>query len=237
MEKKSLIWMIIEALILLMVLSFVWNHYDNKLDISEQNLIASRSKLEELTLENGNLLFEKDSYILKIKDLETEIGVSKKEIKDLQRKLDSSVAYIAKIEGQYKMDTVYAVKDSLIYINNDNYIAKFSYKDKWFSINGENDISINNKKIDNINTNLYDIIMNASLTIGITDSYKFFIETDNPYLNINNVNSSAIENSIMIPKKKRFNFGFQMGMGLSYDLFSKSWGVGPYAGAGLQINF
>lgn len=237
MEKKSLIWMIIEALILLMVLSFVWNHYDNKLDISEQNLIASRSKLEELTLENGNLLFEKDSYILKIKDLETEIGVSKKEIKNLQRKLDSSVAYIAKIEGQYKMDTVYTVKDSLIYVNNDNYIAKFSYKDKWFSINGENDISINNKKIDNINTNLYDIIMNASLTIGITDSYKFFIETDNPYLNINNVNSSAIENSIMIPKKKRFNFGFQMGMGLSYDLFSKSWGVGPYAGAGLQINF
>lgn len=237
MEKKSLIWMIIEALILLMVLSFVWNHYDNKLDISEQNLIASRSKLEELTLENGNLLFEKDSYILKIKDLETEIGVSKKEIKNLQRKLDSSVAYIAKIEGQYKMDTVYTVKDSLIYVNNDNYIAKFSYKDKWFSINGENDISINNKKIDNINTNLYDIIMNASLTIGITDSYKFFIETDNPYLNINNVNSSAIENSIMTPKKKRFNFGFQMGMGLSYDLFSKSWGVGPYAGAGLQINF
>lgn len=237
MEKKSLIWMIIEALILLMVLSFVWNHYDNKLDISEQNLIASRSKLEELTLENGNLLFEKDSYILKIKDLETEIGVSKKEIKDLQRKLDSSVAYIAKIEGQYKMDTVYTVKDSLIYVNNDNYIAKFSYEDKWFSINGENNISINNKKIDNINTNLYDIIMNASLTIGITDSYKFFIETDNPYLNINNVNSSAIENSIMVPKKKRFNFGFQMGMGLSYDLFSKSWGVGPYAGAGLQINF
>lgn len=237
MEKKSLIWMIIEALILLMVLSFVWNHYDNKLDISEQNLIASRSKLEELTLENGNLLFEKDSYILKIKDLETEIGVSKKEIKNLQRKLDSSVAYIAKIEGQYKIDTVYTVKDSLIYVNNDNYIAKFSYEDKWFSINGENDISINNKKIDNINTNLYDIIMNASLTIGITDSYKFFIETDNPYLNINNVNSSAIENSIMVPKKKRFNFGFQMGMGLSYDLFSKSIGVGPYAGAGLQINF
>ena len=230
--------MVIEAVILLFILSLVWNYYDKKLDISEQNLIASNSKINELVLKNGDLIYERDSYILKVNELEEKIGITKQEANEIKRKLDSSLAYISKIESTYKIDTVYTVKDSIVYVNNEHITAHFSYKDKWFGLNGTNDIYFgNDNNIKNVSTNIYNMQMKTDLTIGVTDDYKLFIKSNNPYLIIDNMNGAAIENSIMVPRKKRINFGIQVGFGCHYGLISKSMDIGPYGGVGVEYNF
>ena len=238
MDKKTIILMTVEAIILILVMSIIGGCYSRKLNTCEQNLIASKSELNEMKLKNGELLYEKDAYILKIRDLEDELGIRKSEVNEIKKRLNSSIAYISKIEGQMKIDTVYTVKDSIVYISKDNVLVEFSYEDKWLNLHGENHLIFgDDNKIKKTSTNLYDITMNSSFTLGIAENYKIFIKTDNPYITIDNIDASVIENSIISPKKKRFSWGVQVGFGLQYGLINKNLDVGPYGGVGIQWNF
>ena len=230
--------MTVEAIILILVMSIIGGCYSRKINTYEQNLIASKSELNEIKLKNGELLYEKDAYILKIRDLEDELGIRKSEVNEIKKRLNSSIAYISKIEGQMKIDTVYTVKDSIVYISKDNVLIEFSYEDKWLNLHGENHLIFgDNNKIKKTSTNLYDITMKSSFTLGIAENYKIFIKTDNPYISIDNIDASVIENSIIAPKKKRFSWGVQLGFGLQYGLINKNLDVGPYGGVGIQWNF
>lgn len=238
MDKKTIILMFIEAIVLVVVMSIIGGCYSKKLKTYEQNLIASKSELNEVKLKNGELLYEKDSYILKIRDLEDELGIRKSEINEIKNKLKSSIAYISKIESQIKIDTVYTVKDSIVYVNNDNVLIEFSYDDKWMNLRGENHILFgHDNKIKKTTTTLYDVTMKTSFTLGIAENYKIFIKTDNPYISVDNIDASVIENSIIAPKKKRFSWGVQLGFGLQYGLINKNLDIGPYGGVGLEWNF
>ena len=52
MDRKSIISMVLEALIFLVVITFGYRMMDSKLDISEQNIIAYKGQVEELELKN-----------------------------------------------------------------------------------------------------------------------------------------------------------------------------------------
>lgn len=229
-SKKSIISLIIEAVIFLGIISFGYQTISNKLKRSEQNIIAYKNQIEQLELKNGELLSTRDSYLMDKNQLEEELDITKKEIKELEKKLGSSLAYIAKIQSEIKIDTIETVKDSIIYINNTPQEIFFNYKDEWFSLKGTNNVFKST-------TSLYDINMIVPLTLGLTNDYKLFIRSPNPYVYFTDMDGAVINGSKLIPKEKHWSFGIHGGFGVSYDMLSKNLGVGPYMGAGISYKF
>lgn len=235
MNRKTLLSYLIEATIFIIIIVIGWNYYNDRLETTTQNLIAYKGQLSEVELQNKNLLVAKDSYIATINDLEEQLDITKKEAKEIQRQLDSKIAYIAKIEQSVKIEYVEVVKDSLIYINNQHAIAKFHYNDEWMRFDGENEFRFGNNF--DYTTRVQNINITAPLTIGLTNDYQIFVTTPNPYITFTDIEGSVIENSILRPRKKRFNWGLQFGFGTTYDIIEKDLAIGPYGGIGVEINF
>ena len=236
-RTKNILWHVLELVIFSIILSCVWNYYSKENKTHQQNLKAAQTELYEVKLKNGELLSVRDSYIATINDLETLLDISKNEIKDLQRKLDSKIAYISKIETNTKIEYVEVLKDSIVYVNNNpnDIISHFHYSDEWLKISGENNIKLGDKF--ESNTILNKIEINTPLTVGLTNDYQIFISSPNPYLNINNIEGAVIDKSKFQQRKKRFNWGLQMGFGPMYDVIDKDIAVGIYCGIGGEINF
>lgn len=237
MNRQTLLSYLIEAVIFIAIIAGLWGYYDRKLDTSDQNLLAFRGKLEQVELKNGELLASRDSYIATINDLEELLGIAKQEARDMQRQLNSKIAYIAKLEQNTKIEYIEVVKDSIIYVDNgpQKVIASFNYNDKWLSFNGENEFNLGDKF--DYKTTLYNIQMNTPLTVGLTNDYKIFVKSDNPYVNFSSIEGAVIDNQALRPKKKRFGWGLQLGFGVMYDVIDKDVAVGPYAGLGVELNF
>ena len=236
-DKKTLLGYIIEGVILIAILAFVWGWYSDKLNDSEQNLRAMKGRVEMVEMQNSELLYSRDSYIASINDLEELLAISKQQVKDMQRQLDSKVAYIAKLEQNTKIEYVEVVKDSIVYVDNStkHLIASFHYQDKWLSLNGENEFDFTNDF--NYKTILRNIRMNAPLTVGLTNDYKIFVTTSNPYVSFSEIEGAVIDNSVIKPRKKRFGWGLHGGIGVMYDVIDKDIAVGPTASFGVHINF
>lgn len=230
--NKSILISIIEFVIFLGIIVWGYNKMNNKLDVSEQNLKAYKNQAKNLELENGELIRVRDSYILEIDQLQEEFNVSKREVKDLQKKLNSSLAYISKMESNIRIDTINNVKDSIIYIDSTKTNIYFKYTDEWFSLEG---LTKRNKF--QYDTELYNINMKVPLKFGITDDYTMFIQSDNPYMEFGEINGAVIEGSKFLPKEKRWSWGIHGGIGIGYDLITRRLGIGPYLGVGIQYNF
>ena len=228
-DKKSIISLIVEAVLFLSIISFGYKVMNSKLETSEQNLIAYKGRMEQLELKNGELISTRDSYILDKKNLEEALEVSKDEIKMLERKLESSLAYIANMESQIRIDTVTIVKDSIIYDEEDIAQIHFEYDDDWFGVKGTTDLMS-----PEITTSLYDIKMYVPIQWGMMDNYKIFVKSDNPYVSFTNLDGAVIDGSKLIPKQRKFGLSVQGGMGVNYDLIGKQLGVGPYLGVGVH---
>ena len=234
-NKRTLLSYLIEAVIFIAIIAGLWGYYDRKLDISDQNLLAFRGKLEQVELKNGELLAARDSYIATISDLEELLGVAKQEVRDIQRQLNSKIAYIARLEQNTKIEYIEVVKDSIVYINNTNAIAKFHYTDKWITLIGENEFTFGDDF--KYTTTFSDISINTPLTVGLTNDYKIFVKSDNPYVNFSSIEGAVIDNSVLKPRKTRFSWGLQAGIGAMYDVIDKGAVVGPYVGVGVGFNF
>lgn len=234
---KNILWHIIEVFIFLVIISCVWNYYSNENEINQQNLKAAQNELYEVKLKNGELLTVRDSYIATIGDLEQLLDVSKKDVNELQRQLDSKIAYISKIESNTKVEYIEVVRDSIIYVNNDpnGIITPFHYNDKWMNITGQNNIKLGESF--ECTTLLNEININTPLTVGLTDDYQIFVSSPNPYLNISDIDGAVLDKSKFRPRKKLINWGFQMGFGLMYDIIDNDIAVGVYCGVGAEINF
>lgn len=237
-NKKSILWFLIEIVVFLLILTSVWGYFNNKLNDSEQNLKAAKGYITQVELKNGELLSARDSYIASINDLEELLDITKQEVKDIQRQLDSKVAYISRLESQTRIEYIEVVKDSIIYVNNENtrsIIAPFHYRDKWLSFNGKNEFNFEPEF--DYTTSISDININTTLTVGLTNDYQIFVTSSNPYVSFDNIEGAVIDKSVLKPRKKRFNWGLQMGFGAMYDVMNKNIAVGPYAGVGAEFNF
>ena len=236
-EKKTLLGYLLEAVVFIGIIAIIWGIYSNKLDASEQNLKAARGQIEQVELKNGELLTSRDSYIATINDLEDLLDISKKEAKELQRKLDSKIAYISKIESQVKVEYIETVRDSIIYINNDPAYATstFRYNNDWINLIGRNEFIFDDEFT--YNTTIESLSVNVPLNVGLTDNYQIFVKTPNPYVSFSNIEGAVIDNSVLRPRKKRFGWGIQFGVGTMYDIVDNDIAVGPYGGFGIHINF
>jgi hypothetical protein len=228
-DRKSIISLIVEAVLFLGIISFGYKVMNGKLETSEQNLTAYKGQMEQLELKNGELIATRDSYILDKKNLEEALNVSKSEVKELEKKLNSSLAYIANMESQVRIDTVTIVKDSIIYDEGDIAQIHFDYDDDWFGVKGTTDLTG-----PEITTSLYDIKMYVPIQWGMTDNYKIFVKSDNPYVSFTNLDGAVIDGSKIIPKQRKFGLSVQGGFGVNYDLIKKNLGVGPYLGVGVH---
>ena len=237
MDRKTIILMVFEAIILIGIGALIWVYYDEKNEKYEQNWKAAESELRELKLENGNLLYKKDLYILKERELSNVIEFDKKEIKELKNALESSLAYISKMESKVEIDSIIMVRDSIVYVSPADAVAKFSFQNNWVTMNGSNLITFNGNNISNISTAMSKIDIKTPLTVGITEDYQIFVKTSNPYVQITDINGAILDASKFAPKKKRFGWGVQAGVGAQYGLFSQKFDVGPYVGVGFEINF
>lgn len=237
-NKKPILWFLIEIVVFLLILTSVLGYFNNKLDDSEQNLKAAKGYITQVELRNGELLSARDSYIASIDDLEELLDISKQEVKDIQRQLDSKVAYISRLESQTRIEYIEVVKDSIIYVNNEDtcsIITPFHYRDEWISFNGRNEFNFEPEF--DYTTSISNINISTPLTIGLTNDYQIFVTSPNPYVTFTDIDGAVINKSIIRPRKNRFNWGLQLGVGAMYDIIDKDISVGPYVGVGAEFNF
>ena len=220
---------------IILIILFILLIYNNiniykKNAIYKENIETLLDSVHTLYTSNGELLSYKQSYILAKKDLESYIDISTKERREIERKLNSSLAYIAKLESSLQIDTIYT-RDSVV-IDNTKTIIYFDYKDKWVTLQGNTKIEDND-----YSTMLSSLQMNVPLKLGLTEDRKIFVSSDNPYLNIASIDGAAIENSLLYPKKKKWNIGIQLGVGACYDILHTNIAIGPYVGVGISYGF
>ena len=231
MQKKTIILLFVEAIIFLTIIFGGYYYMSRKIDTAEQNIRAYKGEIESLELKNGELLTVRDSYILKKNELEEELGITKSEIKELKKKLNSTLTYISKIEAEIRVDTIETVRDSIVYVDS-NPSIHFSYQDKWLSFNGQTNI------LNNIpNTSIYNLLVSTSAKVGLTEDYQFFIQTDNPYVKFTSIEGSVIDGTKLYPKKQKWSWGLQGGMGMVYGMTQKQFDLGLYLGIGVEKKF
>lgn len=224
---------IIEAfiLILLFLIGFSWfgSVQNRKIERLKENLEASMDTVAVLKLKNGDYLYEKKMYELREKELEEYLDISKEEIKDIKKKLASSLETIAKLKSSVRIDTVKVdvVRDSIIYYNECYYHGSFYNRDKWISFDGSVTINKEDARVD-----IYDIDVPVPLVLGQTKDGQFFVTSENPYFSVTDIDAASIKKS-----KQRFSLGVYAGLGVYYGLTSKQVDIGPGGGVGFFWNF
>lgn len=199
---------------------------------AEHNLAVQKDSVHYVQLKNGQLMAERESYILKEKELQEYLDISNKDRKDLEKKLGSSLKEIAKLKGNVKIDTVKTtiIKDSIIYKPDSLIYVKFMYGDEWLDFRG--DLSVTP---DSSGVALYDVNIPLDVTVGWSKKGKFFITTPNPYVNFGKIDAAQLGSQRQ--NQKRWYIGLQGGMYVIYDTPRKRVATGPGFGFGIGHSF
>ena len=231
LDMKTIIISIIEALIFIFIISSISHCTNQKIQTLDHNLVAAQDEIQTLVLENGNLLSEKTAYILKNKELESVLEITKQEKKDIEKKLNDKIAYIANISGQVRVDTL-TLRDTVYKTSDNKFDINWSYNDKWLRLSGATQYDGHKSS-----TNLHGISLYTPLKVGLTDNYTIFVEAENPYLKITNIEGAIIDGSNLRPKPNYWTLSLQGGMGAQYGLINNKFDIGPYMGVGVSYNF
>lgn len=214
--------------------TFIYLHHRNSVKSQqiaqyEQNWKAAQDSVEYYRLKNGELLAERQSFILSESELRSQLCMSKDEVKDLKKKLGSALALVAKVQSEVRIDSIYIESEPTI-VATDTLSAPISFNDNWLSISGQ--VNYGSGKV---RTNLYNISMSAPVTVGTAENGKFFVSTSNPYLHITDITSVVSEK--VVPRRKHWSIGIGIGPSVGYDFHHKDiyWGIGGTIG--LQYNF
>lgn len=186
-------------------------HHNAANKILEQNFKAATDTIEVLKLKNGELLYEKSAFILKENELQTQLSLSKDEIKELKKKI-GGINTITKIETQVEFDTIYIKNNS---IGPSQF--SFEYNDNWLKLKG-----LSTKDT----TQIYDISVPIDLVVGMSKDYNIFVKSDNPYLKVNNIEGAVVDRNIF-EKKSSWSHGVSIGFGIQYGLSNKRFDYGP----------
>lgn len=231
LDINTIIISIIEFLIFLFILTSINNCNQERIEKLDQNLIAARDSIEQVILINGHILSERDAYIIKTKQLKEVLKINQKERKDIEKKLNDKIAYISKIESNIRVDTL-EVHDTVTVKDSSTISINFNYNDNWLNFSGGTYYKNGKYK-----TQIFDINIQTPLKVGLTDDYTIFIESENPYLNITNIEGAVIDGSSLYKNIPRFHIGIQVGIGAHYGLFRQKVDIGPYAGVGITYKF
>ena len=233
MTKKSWIILIIEALIFIALLGTVSKCSRDKINTLEHNVDAYKDRIEYVEDRNENLLAIKSSLILSEAKALGELEISKAEIRDLKKKLDNDIAYIAKLESQIALKDTVFMKPDTVFVKDGTVVKSFNWTDDWTNIGA----SVSGNSIGDSKLSIDRLRVDVPLELGLTDDYKFWVKSENPYVNFTDIRSAVIDNSSVKEKEKRFHHGISVGFGFQYELFGKTWDFGPQFGYSLEYSF
>ena len=229
--------MVFFFVIIVLIMSTTCAH--NKLDIAENNLKALNDTLHTYVLKNGELMYEKQGFIVEKAQLEQYIGVKEQEVKEIEKKLKSALATIAKLRAEVNIDTIHTV-DSVTVLPDSTYQCHFNYGDRWLSLNGVTSVHLDPF---NSHTIINNINMEVPLKVGTTKDNQWFVTSENPYVQFTSVEGANLEKA----KPKRWSFGIQGGLGLVggvglvgtqfKGITTANTGAGWFVGAGGYIGF
>lgn len=219
--------------IILLVFIIIWLLGNNtakndNIKIYKNNIEALSNELDSFRLKNNELVVTKQNLILEKNELEEYLDISKKEIKELEKKLDSKIKYIASIEGKVTMDTV-EIHDSIYIDPNGNMSLYFDYSDKWVTLAGHS----TQTTFDDFYTTLDTLSMNVPLKVGLTDDRKIFVQSSNPYMNITDIKGAYVDESQLRKIINRFGLCFYLGWGVQYGVINQKFDTGPQGGFGI----
>lgn len=220
--------------ILLLILGLCMKNMKNNNKILDHNYHTALEQIDTLRLKNGNLLAERNSFAASISDLEDLLNISKKEVKELQKKLDGKLLYISKLESEIEFRDEHPSVDTLTVYKDSSYMYKFNFSNEWYNVAGSS--SINNFIA---TTTLDNVGVSVPLTVGLTEDWKIFVETPNPYVSFNSIDGAILNKDTYLKQKKTCHWGLGISVGLygGYNLLGKNIYVGPGLGISLSYNF
>lgn len=201
-----------------------------------ENYIVLNDSLSVYKNKNNELYKEKQSYILDIENLK-EVN---RNLYEEYKKLKDNPIIITETITEVQIKEIYIENESIIdSLNNVNNFYK--YKDDYLTLNAKHTYNPF-KQIGNLE--ISDIIMKANIYTNIIEKDKklyLISKSDNPYLNITNVNGGFIDinNSKVLnnyyKKQNKWSLGISMGIYGIYGLSNKKFDLGP--GIGLSLNY
>lgn len=196
------------------------NNWKHNYEVVQDSMHVIETKYGETLYENGSLIIEK-------KELEDALNISQKQVKEYEKKLGSSLAYISKLETQLKIKDTVRVTE-VVY---DTLSRSYSmyYNDSWLGF--RETLKLANKEEPVLD--VYDIWMDVPLVVGISDDYKIFITSPNPYFMATSIEGAVIDKSKFAQKKPRWTLSVYGGFGAQYGLLKKEIDVGPQVGVGI----
>lgn len=233
MTKREKIGLIIICVLLLLLIGGVFYcvHEHKKLNIANNNIEALTDTITQKDLKNGELLSYNQSLVLEKQELEKYLQISNQEVKDLERKLDSKLLYISKLEGSIKTDTIY-IENTVYTTDSLSYRYSFMKDTEYYTICGYTDVDENHKSFTTITENT----MPLKLKVGLTEDWKIFVTSNNPHVQLTSIDGAVVDKDVFLKqqKKDRFSVGIQFGFGAQYGLMHRQFDYGPYIGIGAE---
>lgn len=237
--KKLFNWPTITVIsimtVVIVILSVVIAKINDSRSIIDQNFRAAKDSLRIERLSNGELIASRDSYVAKVKNLEDYIDVTDAELKAIRKNLDDNVAYIGKLETLIEIkDKLLECRDTIVIVDSSTVRAKWSFGDEWYTVKGFTDVKGRESR-----STLEKFAVRTPLKVGVSENYRIFVTSPNPYLSITELEGAVLDEDIFLKKRKkqRFTFSLQAGYYVGYDLVDKGVFTGPGAGIGVSFNF
>lgn len=224
---------VLVALLLILGCSMRGMKNDNK--ILDHNYHAALEQVDTLRLKNGNLLAERNSFVASISDLESLLNISRQEAKELQKKLDGKLLYISKLESEIEFRDEHPSIDTVTVLKDSSFIYKFNFGNDWYSVAGTS--SINNFVASTV---LDKVGMRVPLTVGLTEDWKIFVETPNPYVSFSSIDGAVLDKNTYLKQKKVQRWGLSISVGFygGYNIVgTKGIYLGPGGGIGVSYKF
>ena len=197
------------------------------LNVSNHNIEVLTDTITTYKMRNGELMEAKKSLILDLNELQKYTSIKESEVKEIQKKLDNKVAYIAKLESGISIDDVQVRVDSVIIKDTSLYQCHFSDITKYYAISGFTEV---NTIADTSRAVINEISIPTNLTVGLTkEDWTIFVKSDNPYMNITNINGAKLDKRDY-QKRPRFVISFGVNGGAQYDVIRRQFGVGVNVG-------
>ena len=193
-------------------LCFSMNKCSTINDRYENNIKALTDTISYYESKTGSLIATKTAYESDIKELKLVNNDLYQEIADMKIKL-KNVSSAANIKGEiiYEPgDTVYIVKSDTIY---KGFEKHFDFSNEWRTLNGN--ITY---KTDSLGIKFNEDKVKFDYTFVMDKNNKLFIKSDNPYVQINNINGFTI------PKPAPKKWGLSVLIGYSYDIQHNTFG-------------
>lgn len=213
-------WLLFISIIGMIILYMLYNHAQDQL-LYNRNSYADTLTVYKNKL--GEAYTAKNTYVQTVKDLKKTNAELYEEVKNLK---DNPIV-IVKTKTEFKKDTVYTQKDSInpVYHNDSLYYNlcwSANQEKQYYSFNGVTKVKYD---FSDFSTLIKDMKVNTGITLDLIDDGKqlrVITKSENPYINVNDINSVVIDPTKSKTLSKYFN--------------RQHFIVGPYVGYGIGIH-